>query len=544
VSVTDDFRALADRIVDDLLAADPVSATWLGDHRFDGRLPDLSASGVGEQLRSIDDHVTALDAVDDVELDLEDLVDLEILRARLLRSQFELGEVRRQEWDPMVWNPGTALHLLVSREFAPAEERGASLRARLAAVPDLLSSAREQLGEMSEIHLETAVAQLQGTRQLIDTDVRALAGDADVVDAAVAEVDAFAEWLRERQMHATRDPRLGERLYAAALWHALDDGTPADELMADAQAHLAHVGEQLAVTARAYLGASAPDDSSEAIRVALADVARAHPVTDATVLPLMQQAIDGAAEFVRVQGLVTVPDVETRLIDMPAIHRGVAVAYCDAPGPLEQADVATYVAVAPTPPGWDDERVASFYREYNGMQLHDLAIHEAVPGHVLQLAHAQRLESPTRVRRFGRSGVFIEGWAVYAEELMVERGYAPAGDRSALALRLQQLKMQARMTINTILDVGVHAHGMPEHEAMWLMRELGFQEEGEAVGKWRRALLTSAQLPTYYAGYRAMSGIAADLRVMHGEWTDRQVHDLMLAHGSPAPRHLRTLLGI
>ena len=544
MSVTDEFRALADRIVDDLLEADPVSATWLGDHRFDGRLPDLSAAGVSAQLRAIDDHITALDAVDDVELDVEDLVDLEILRARLLRSQFELGEVRRQEWDPMVWNPGTALHLLVSRDFAPAEERGASLRARLTSIPDVLLAARDQLDEMSEIHVETAIAQLHGTRALIDGDARALAGDDAIVDSAMAEVEAFSEWLQERLMHATRSPRLGARLYAGALWHALDDPIAADELMADAQMHLAVVGEQLEVAARAYLGSAAPEEGADAIREALADVAAAYPVTDATVLPLMQQAIDGATAFIRSHDLVTVPDVETRLIDMPAIHRGVAVAYCDAPGPLEEASVATYVAVAPTPDGWDTDRVASFYREYNGMQLHDLAIHEAMPGHVLQLAHAQRLDSPTRVRRFGRSGVFIEGWAVYTEEMMVDRGYAPSGDRSALALRLQQLKMQARMTINTILDVGVHAHDLPEHEAMWMMRDLGHQEEGEAVGKWRRALLTAAQLPTYYAGYRAMSGIAGDLRVMHGEWTDRQVHDLMLAHGSPAPRHLRTLLGI
>jgi uncharacterized protein (DUF885 family) len=179
------------------------------------------------------------------------------------------------------------------------------------------------------------------------------------------------------------------------------------------------------------------------------------------------------------------------------------------------------------------------------VQLHGLSIHEAMPGHVLQLAHAQQVVSPTRVRRFGHSGVFVEGWAVYAEELMVARGYRPDADpRSGLALRLQQLKMQARMTINAILDVGVHAHGMTEAEGRWLMRDLGFQEDGEAAGKWRRALLTSAQLPTYFAGYRAVSGIVDDLRVMHSEWNEREVHDLVLSQGSPAPRHLRTLLGI
>jgi uncharacterized protein (DUF885 family) len=164
---------------------------------------------------------------------------------------------------------------------------------------------------------------------------------------------------------------------------------------------------------------------------------------------------------------------------------------------------------------------------------------------VLQLAHAQRLTSPTAVRRFGRSGVFVEGWAVYAEELMVARGYAPSDDdRAPLAMEMQQLKMLARGTINAMLDVFVHAHDLSEAEGLALMQDRGFQEEGEAVGKWRRALLTAGQLPTYYVGYRALSGVAHDLRVLHPDWTDRAVHDLMLGHGSPAPRHLRTLLGI
>jgi uncharacterized protein (DUF885 family) len=201
--------------------------------------------------------------------------------------------------------------------------------------------------------------------------------------------------------------------------------------------------------------------------------------------------------------------------------------------------------VSPTPRDWDPQQVASFYREYNGTLLHDLTVHEAMPGHVLQLAHAARLQTPTRVRRFGFSGVFVEGWAVYAEELMLDRGYAPEeAHSSALAIRLQQLKMQARMAINTILDIRVHSMDMTEDEGMRLMTFRGFQEEGEAAGKWRRALLTAGQLPTYFVGYRAVRSIATDLRVVHPDWTDRQVHDLMLSHGSPAPRHLRTLIGI
>jgi uncharacterized protein (DUF885 family) len=545
VSVTDDFRALAETIVDELLAADPVAATELGDHRFDDRLTDLSGEGVSAELRLIDDRITALDAVDDVELDVTDAVDLEILRSRLLRSRFELADIRRQEWDPMVWNPGTALHLLLSREFAPAGERAESLRRRIEAIPDSLSDARAQLGEMSAIHVETAIAQFGGTRHLLDTDARALAGADPLVDQVLAHVDDFVAWLRDRLPEATRSPCLGERLYAGALWHELDDDATPDALIRDAQVHLELIGTQLHEVAREYLGARAEAEDDDIIRIAFTEIASRACVDDSTVLPQMQAALDRTTAFVRAYDLVTVPELDVRLIDMPEIHRGVAVAYCDAPGPLEQADVPTFVAVAPTPSGWDEERTASFYREYNAVQLHDLTIHEAMPGHVLQLAHAQQMAAPTRVRRFGRSGVFIEGWAVYAEELMVDRGYRPdTGHRSGLALRMQQLKMQARMTINAILDVGVHAYGMPEAEGRWLMRDLGFQEEGEVAGKWRRALLTSAQLPTYFAGYRSVSGIVDDLRVMHSEWNERQVHDLVLSHGSPAPRHLRTLLGI
>lgn len=535
------FHELADRVVDDLLETDPVTATWLGDHRFDDRLPDFS--DISGRLTRIDDHVTELDAIDDVELDTGDLVDLEILRAGLLRSRFELGELRAFTWDPMQWNPGTALYLLMSREFAPAADRAQSLRDRLSAIPDYLAQARGQLGEMSRIHVETAISQLEGTRSMIDGPARALADDDTVADRAAAHISEFGDWLTDRLPDAHRSPRLGSSVYAATLWHSLDDDTSAEDLLEDAQAHLVGINERMREVAARYLGVSNDDDA--AVRVALAEVARSAPVSDATVLSLMEAALGSTTTFVRSHDLVAIPDIDVRVIEMPEIHRGVAVAYCDAPGPLETQSLPTYVAVSPAPADWSTDRVESFYREYNGMQLHGVVVHEAMPGHVLQLAHSQQLVSSTPVRRFGRSGVFIEGWAVYAEGLMVERGYAPDHDpRSLLALRLQQLKMLARGTINAMLDVLVHAHELPEAEALELMQVRGFQEEGEAVGKWRRALLTAGQLPTYYVGYRAIASISDDLRVLHPEWSDRQVHDLMLGHGSPAPRHLRTLLGI
>jgi uncharacterized protein (DUF885 family) len=170
--------------------------------------------------------------------------------------------------------------------------------------------------------------------------------------------------------------------------------------------------------------------------------------------------------------------------------------------------------------------------------IHDLTIHEAIPGHMLQLAHWRRFRAPTRVRSAFWSGPFVEGWAVYTERVMADHGYR--GD----TLRMQQLKMQLRMIINAILDARVHAHGLTEDEAMRLMIERGHQEEGEAVGKWRRALLTSSQLSTYYVGYVEVSDVSRDLAAARPSLTELERHDLILSEGCPPPRHLRTALGL
>jgi uncharacterized protein (DUF885 family) len=221
--------------------------------------------------------------------------------------------------------------------------------------------------------------------------------------------------------------------------------------------------------------------------------------------------------------------------EMPEFARGVAVAYCDPPGPLETAEVPTFYCIAPAPVEWPKDRVESFYREYNDHMLRNLTVHEAMPGHFLQLAHSRRFRAGTRVRALGFSGPFVEGWAVYAEELMAGLGFG------GLPVRLQQLKMQLRMSLNAVIDQLVHCEGLSERDAMELMTGRGFQEVGEAAGKWKRALLTSTQLSTYFVGYTEVAEIAA-ARPFGA--TPKAWHDAMLAHGSPPPRHLRTLLGV
>jgi uncharacterized protein (DUF885 family) len=519
---------MIDEAMDWLLAADPVAATWLGDHRFDGALPDLSEEGT-RRIQAEAMRVRPSDAVNPTEQ-----VDVAIVQSRVDSLVFERTDLARQRWDPMVWNPGTALHLLISRGCD--DEQRAALHSRLEAIPDHLATARGTLTQMSQVHLDTALEQLAGTAALIDVDVRQHITHDSVIEDAHQAVTEFMAWLRTHRDTAHYSPRLGERRYAEALWHSLDQRTSAVQMLESAERHLDEITTLLRDVAAEFLGESGRNTVPRAFE----RIAEQWPVDADTIRPLVHDAVYATRDFVQSHDLVEVPDIDVQVIEMPAIHRGVAVAYCDAPGPLEQRPLPTFVAVAPPPQSWSQAVTDSFFREYNGVAIHDLTIHEAFPGHVLQLAHAQRVQQ--RTRKFGMSGVFVEGWAVYAEELMVRHGYAP--HESNLALQLQQLKFQARMTINAILDVRVHAMDMTEAEALSLMTYRGFQEEGEALGKWRRALLTAGQLPTYFIGYQAIRELAADLRALHPDWSDRRVHDAMLSQGSIAPRHVRTLLGI
>lgn len=542
MSAAVDLVDISDAAIDELLAFDPVGATASGYHEHDDRLPDFTGPEVAAHLGRMHALLARLDGVDDDVLSLVDRVDLEVLRARISAHQLDLAEIARYRWDPLVWDAASGLHALAIRDFAPAEERRIGAEARLRDVPRFLSDARATLDDMSALHVETALVRLAGFDAVID-ELQALGPlAADAVEAARDEVAGHAAWLAEQLPTARRDPRLGVRLYSAALWHHLDEELAPVQVLERAEAHLDEVTAHMRDVAAEYLGESVR--SPDVVRRALADAADRASLAAGDVLPTITAALDRAGDFVRERELVSLPDSPIRLIPMPRIHQGVAVAYCDAPGPLEPMALPTYVAVAPPPAHWESTRVASFLREYNADLLHDLTIHEAMPGHVVQLEIA-RSADVSRIRRMTSSGVFIEGWAVYAEEMMVAAGYLPDDDpRAPLRMRLQQLKMQARMTLNAILDARVHGGDIDEAGALELLTRRGFQEEQEALGKWNRALLTAAQLPTYFVGWLGVRGLVDDLRILHPDWTDQRLHDLVLSEGSLGPRHLRALLGL
>ena len=546
-----EFARLAGEYLDDRAERHPELATSLGDHRFDDRLADPSAAALAGERRALDGWGARLDALDPGGLSAEHRVDAAMMADSVARRVFEIDELAEHTWNPLLANPGRAIYMLLARDFAPLPDRLASVAGRLAEVPGSLAEARRQLGAMPRVHLETAIGQFDGTIALVGNQVDAALSAEPSCGRRLAEVrpaalEALAEhraWLSSRLASAApgpdgdRDPRIGPELFARKLSLTLNAAADADAVLARAQADLDRMSEQIGELA-AQISGSAPGPA--AVRQVLDRLAEDVP-SDATILGFCRGALAAQLGFVTDRRLVSVYHDPVEVIPMPEIDRGVAVAYCDSPGPLEPAPLPTFIAVSPTPAGWTPQRVASFYREYNRHMVHDLMVHEAMPGHYLQLQHSRRFAgSRTAIRAALRSGSFVEGWAVYAERIMAEQGYP--GDGDPRPVRMQQLKMQLRTIINAILDARIHGHGLTEAEAMALMMGRGHQEEGEAAGKWRRALLTSAQLSTYYVGYTEVSDLAGDLRAAHPGLADQEVHDRILAHGSPPARLLRTLI--
>jgi uncharacterized protein (DUF885 family) len=553
------FEALAARYLREATELAPIDATSLGDHRFDDRLNDVSRAGWQSRITFNELYLQALAPFDATKLSRANQVDLLLLRHDLEYDRWKIQTLEDWRWNPLIYTglAGDSIYTLLAREFAPASERLKNAGKRLDEFPRFLSQVREALdpARVPKIHAETAVKQNAGLVSLLDGELMRQAESLPAeerealrvsVTRARSALNQHQIWLEKRLVpEAKGDFRLGQALYDQKLAYALFSPLSREEIRARAESELASAHAAMYELAREVLkgrrGAPAlpekPRDSQRlrAIQAALDLAAAERPARDA-VLESARAALAQTTQFVREKNLVTLPDEPLEIIEMPAFKQGVALAYCDSPGPLE-AGQKTFYAVSPIPADWTRAQTDSFLREYNTRSIRNLTVHEAMPGHYLQIAHANRY--PSTLRAVLSSSPFIEGWAVYTERLMIEEGYG-AGDP---LMKLVQLKWYVRSIVNALLDQAVHVDGMTRNAAMKLMMESAFQEEREAAGKWTRVQLTSAQLPVYFVGAQEHFALRAEAEQKAGASFDlRAYNDKVLSFGMPPVRFVRQLM--
>lgn len=553
------FADLSKRALDTWMQLSPVSATQIGDRRYDSELDDLSAAGQQKTLAAYKALLGELDKIEVAKLGRENQVDAAILRNQLQSEIWNAEVLQSGKWDPQLYNgiAGSAIYGLMAREFAPLPERLKSATARMEKLPAIFAQARENLdpARVPKIHAETVAKQNKGILSIVDTFITPHIGElpqADqqrlqaAIDGLKKAVDEQQTWLDKTLVpNAKGDFRIGAEKYDQKLKFALSSSLSRQEIGERARAELKRVREDMYGIAQTVLkdkpGApempAQPTDEQQqkAIEAALELAYADKPARD-KVVDDAKAALEQSTAFVREHDLMTLPDAPVDIILMPEFQRGVAVAYCDSPGPLDK-NLKTFYAVSPIPDDWNDKQVDSFLREYNSRMIHLLSIHEGTPGHYLEGWHSAKF--PSTLRAVLRSGLFAEGWAVYTERMMQEQGYL----NNDPLFHLVQLKFYLRTISNAILDQGVHVDNWDREKAMHLMTHDAFQQESEAAGKWVRAQLTSAQLPTYFVGAQEHFDTRKAVQEKLGDkFNLKAYHDQVLSYGAPPVRFARQLM--
>ena len=524
----------------------PVEATSTGEHRYDHLLGDVSASARARWVEHARTTLAALrQKIEHSRLTRAGQIDFDIFEHDLRKSLW-LAE----NFDPFVTDPRTysqyisgAVYHLLAQSSLPREVNVSNAIARITQVPGILASARVNLQNPPRIYVETAIRQNQGSISFYERDVFELAGKTKQLGALRSAAEKIVPALRDYQKfleedllpRATGEWRIGPAKFARKLELEMDAGLTADQVYADAQAEFARVRNDMYVVARQLWSRCfprkplPPDDvigRRDTVESVLRHVARNHG-NAGTIVRDIRSEVTRVKEFIAAHDILALPKPDLcRVIEMPEFQRGNSIAFMNSPPPLDP-DAVGFYAVSPPPKDWSADRVRSYFEEYNHKMIQILTIHEAYPGHYVQMEYANR--NPSLVRKVLGSGAYVEGWAVYIEQTMLDQGYGD-GD---LALRLTQLKFYLRAVGNAILDHRMHCENMTDEEAMDLLVNQAFQSEGEARLKVIRAKQSSVQLSTYFTGRMAHYRLRQQVERELGEnFVLGRYHEAVLANGS------------
>ncbi len=528
-----DADALVTEFVYQSLALSPVAASAAGYHvhesvRLDAAWDDYSAAGL-EKLRKFNRQLLhRLDALKRARLDVERQADLDVIRDATNLKLLELDRIQDFRHNPTQYVEliGNGLYTPFVLNYAPPEVRFQDLIGRLRGLPALVEQAKTNLVDAPEVWNRVAREENEGNIELIDKTLREQT-PATLRAAYTAAATPALQSLRELSSHLattlalkTSDWRLGKSNYNQKCRYTLHTGLSPAQLLAAAE-------KDLEVTRAEMARLAAP----RSVEVALAQMAAQH-ATPATYMDEARRTLAEATQFVRQKDLLTVPaNNNLAVIDTPVFMRGVYGVGGFNAAPALEPQLGAFYWVTPIPADWPQARIESKLREYNRFGMQQLTIHEAMPGHYVQAEYANRIEPEARrlLRNIWGNGPYIEGWAVYAQQLMTEEGYL----NNDPDLRLSMLKWYLRSVGNTILDIRMQTMGMTDQQALDFMLGQTYQEREEASAKLQRAQLSSCQLDMYYAGALGWNEVRDHYQQRHPkDFSLKAFHERALSEGA------------
>jgi uncharacterized protein (DUF885 family) len=565
-----DFPKLVEDFTYQSLAFSPVSASGQGLHKYKGQdmdraLDDISTTAIATQHQYYTDLQKRLNTFDKQALTPEDQADYDIIDAQIGLALFDLDAVQSWKHSPQSYVEllGSAIYNPFILEYAPLAERFAHIIARMQQIPSFIDTAQQQLSNVPPEWSKVAKEENDGNIALIDGTLRGavpptLKGDYDTAARpALESLRDFGKFLTTgvgSRNQGKPDWRLGAERYATKFRLALATNSNVAQVLADAEARLKAVRAEmleLSIPLHAKWFAGHKDHAdlqgderlNVIVREVLDKIAEKH-ATPATYMDEAKKNLEEAHAFAAAKNLLTLPaGSNLQVIPTPEFERGIYGVGGFNPAPVLEPKLGAFYWITPIPPDWSKERVDSKLREYNFYNLKLLTIHEAMPGHYVQFEFANRVEPQTRrvLRALWGNGPYIEGWAQYITQVMLDEGYL---DNSP-ELRLTLLKQELRVDANAIIDIRLQTGSMTDEDAMEMMEKTTFQEHEEAVAKLQRAKLSSAQLPTYFVGWRDWLRVREAVKqAKGGSFNLHDFHDAALKEGAvPLPALSRLLTG-
>ncbi len=563
------FLRLAEAYLDDVLRLWPTNATYLGNHKYDGQLEDYSPAGLQAAVETYEKHRLNLRQISRQRLSPSARIDYDLIDHDIESSLFALTRLKPHTWDPNLYNEtlgfSTLLLTLLDEKSDLWHERLASLLSRLRQVPHFLEVARANLASSSPTLVEFTIEQNAGNVSFFRDALPPLFGRAPSLKPelqeenarAVAAMEDFGRWLREEaRPRATGDWRLGKELWTEKLRYTLRSDLTPESILTRAEEEIGRLRREMLDIAEPMHAQHFPkhrhrEQGEERINVVVREVIdkiSGNHSTPESLFDDVRGHVQKIKSFIRDKRVITLPPDDDNLAiePTPGFLNGLAVAFFNPPPALEpKLKKSFWISSVPSTgdPARDRQRQESYLREYNHYGLQSLTIHEAFPGHYVQ--HYLTDHSPllTVYKRVFQSGTFVEGWAVLMERIMYEHGYAD-GDPANLLIHK---KIQLRAPMNAILDARLHTESLSDAQAdAWaldLMTRLGFQERAEAVGKLRRAKVTSTQLSTYFVGYLELDALYRDVKNgMGGSFVLQEFNDRLASYGALPPRMVRDLM--
>ena len=550
------LSAFFKRYLDETFKLRPLDATRLGDHRFDGLLDDISPQArkawVEHSRKTLEELPKQ---VDYDKLSRDGRIDFEIFELHLRSSIWHAENIRPFELDPRTYNGyiNDSVYVPLTQSTLPKETNIANSIARMKLLPEVIGEARRSLQNPPAVVTETAIKQNLGSIGFYERDIFEIAGETPQIEALKAAAGPLVEALKQYQQFLEKELlplangqwRLGRDKFGEKLRLDLEAEVTPEEVLAEAESEFTRVQRDMYIIARQLWSryfprqAMPPDDAEGrryCVEQVLAKIGLEHGKPE-DLVPDARANVASIKKFIAEKDIVRLPDPDNCLVvEMPEFKRGNSTAYCEPAPPLDPQAVSFY-AVSPPPKDWDAKRVETLLEEYNSHMMHILTIHEAYPGHFVQLEYAHR--NPSLIRRVLESGVYVEGWAVYTEQMMLDQGYG-GGD---LALRLTQQKFYLRAVANAILDYKMHCTQMTDDEALKFLVNEAYQSEGEARLKIIRAKQSSCQLSTYFIGRTAMYRLRQQIEREMGDKFDLgRYHEAVIAPGSVPVKYLPELV--